>query len=465
MTSPLPLREAEGIPLRQLIGDRAAAHDREALRAAVARLGTRLRQELGLREDALVVADTLDGPALRTRGVAGTIKLGSFTFNIRPKHVSDPDDSVWQAVLLVMLERGSRRRAAYSPTRRLRFGSRTFIDQLAMGLAMELEEATRHAEVRAYRSTREELGQLRGRLLVTEQLRSALLKPHKVVCEVDELSADNAVNRLLHWAAQQLGSLASQQSVRRELSVQAARLPVVTQPVKMPTHLSFPLPRQYHHYAGAVELAAAFARGLTTTQGASNIGGAGFLVGTERLFESFVERSLAVALAGHSDWRVSAQERSPFAEPVGRDGRGRSTYYSKPDNVIRWRDVPALVVDAKYKKFRDETLEQASDRPSNRDLYQMTAACVAHNCARALLVYPRMSDQDLGPDWVPAWWRVEFGGLKLLIGAVTVPLQDVAMDRGLADFDQRLRAMVVTAADADDTVAALRPVAVVADAS
>ena len=76
-----------------------------------------------------------------------------------------------------------------------------------------------------------------------------------------------------------------------------------------------------------------------------------------------------------------------------------------------------------------------------------------------------MSDQDLGPDWVPAWWRVEFGGLKLLIGAVTVPLQDVAMDRGLADFDQRLRAMVVTAADADDTVAALRPVAVVADAS
>lgn len=451
MSAPLPIQEAEKIPLARLIGNRATADDREALREAVARLGARLRQELGLREDALVVVDTLHGPALRTRGVAGTITLGATTFDIRPKHVDDPDDPVWQTVLLVMLERASRRRAAYSRTRRLRFRSRTFIDQLAMGLAMELEEATRHAEVRAYRSTREELGQLRGRLLVTEQLRSALLKPHKVICEVDELSGDNPVNRLLHWAVQQLGALATQPSVRRALSVQAGRLPAVTQPVKAPNRLSFQLPRQYHHYAGAVELATAFARGLTTAHGVSNVGGAGFLVGTERLFESFVELSLAAALAGHDDWQVSAQERSLFAEPVGGARRGRSSYYSKPDNVIRRGEAVALLVDAKYKRFEDETDETTPNRPSNGDLYQMAAACVAHDSPRALLVYPRMSRHELGRDWEPIWWRIEFAGVELHVGAVTVPLHLVAAADGLTAFDQRLRSLVTSAAEADLT--------------
>ncbi|MGQ0464778.1 MAG: McrC family protein [Sporichthyaceae bacterium] len=443
MSTPFALRETERTPLTALVGFDAGAHDREAARTTVARTGARLRTELGLREDALSIVETPAGPMLRTVGVAGTITLGTTTFDIRPKHVEDANDPSWQTVLLLMLERASRRRAAYSRSRRLGFRGRTFVDQLAMGLAMELADATRHAEVRAYASHRAELGQLRGRLLVSEQLRNSLLKPHRVMCEVDELSADNPINRLLHWACAQIGALATQESVRRELSVQAARLPAVTHPVKAPTRLSFQLPRQYHHYAGAVELATAFARGLSTSPGAGNVSGAGFLVGTERLFESFVERSLAVALAGQSDWTVSAQERTRFAQPVGERTR-RQAYYSRPDNVVRRDGQVALLVDAKYKRFADETDLSAPDRPSNGDLYQMAAACMAHDCRRALLVYPRMADQDLGLDWEPLWWRIDFAGAELFVGAVTVPLHLLAADGGLVEFDHRLRALVET---------------------
>jgi 5-methylcytosine-specific restriction enzyme subunit McrC len=446
MRSPYVLRETETVPLTLLIGDSATPADRELARLSVARLGARLRQELGLREDAIFVEDAAAGPVLRTRGVAGTIRVGAVTFDICPKHVDDPDDPLWQTVLLIMLERASRRRAAYSRTRRLRLWSGTFLDQLAMGLALELEEATRHPEIRAYRSTQEELGQLRGRLLVTEQLRSSLLKPHRVICEVDELSADNPANRLLQWAAQQLGAMATQSSVRRALSVQAGRLPAVTQPVKAPTRLGFRLPRQYHHYHGAVELATAFARGRTTAHGASDVGGAGFLVGTERLFESFVEQSLSSALAGVEGWRVSAQERSLFAEPVGSSATRRRAYYSKPDNVVRQGDVTVLLVDAKYKRFREQAEQSTADRPSHGDLYQMAAACLAHDCPRALLVYPGMGDHGLGFDWEPLWWRVRFGGSEVQVGAVPIPLDLVATDGGLVELDRRLRRVVLDAA-------------------
>lgn len=454
MTDAVPLQEGCTHPLTDLLPPDQTAEDREALRAAMARLGSRMRTELGLRQDAFAIEETTSGPVLRTRGVAGTISLGRRTFDIRPKHVPDSNDATWQRVLTIMLDRASRRRVAFTRTRRLSFQPRTFIDQLAMGLALELDEATRHAQVRAYHSERVELSQVRGRILVSEQLRSAILKPHKVVCEVDELSADNPVNHLLHWAVTQLAALVTQPRVRHELSVQAARLPTMSQPVRRPTRLVFHLPRQYQHYAGAVELASAFARGMTTVHGASDIGGAGFLAGTERLFESFVERSLEVALADGDEWTVEAQERSEYAVPVDATTGDRS-FFSTPDNIARRNDGASLIVDAKYKRFQDETDETTPDRPSNGDLYQMAAACVAHQCSRALLVYPRMSDQDPAGDWMPRWWRIDVGAEILLVGAATVPLQVLTAPDGVAVFDQRLRQLVETASSTSEAADSL----------
>ena len=449
MRDPVPLQEGATHPLTDLLPLDQTAEDREALRAATALLGSQMRVELGLRQDALAIEETTSGPVLRTRGVAGTITLGRLTFDIRPKHVPDPTDTAWQHALTVMLDRAGRRRVRFTRTRRLTFRPRTFIDQLAMGLALELDEATRHAEVRAYHSQRAELSAVRGRILVSEQLRSALLKPHKVVCEVDELSSDNPINNLLHWAVIQLAALVTQPRVRHELSVQAARLPSMTQPIRPPAQLVFHLPRQYQHYAGAIELATAFARGLTTVHGTSNIGGAGFLVGTERLFESFVERSLEVALADGDTWTVDAQKRSEYATPVDTTTSDRS-FFSTPDNIARRYDGVGLIVDAKYKRFQDETDETIPDRPSNGDIYQMAAACVAHQCSRALLVYPRMSKQEPVGDWVPRWWRIDVGAKSLLVGAVTVPLQLLTESDGVLLFDQRLRRLVEAAVLANE---------------
>lgn len=435
------LQEGRSYLIVDLLPDGHTSEDREALKVSAVRLGSQLRADLGLRRDAFVVEETVQGTVLRTGGVAGTVILGSFTFDICPKHAPDAIDTTWRPTLNAMLDRASRRRVAFAPTRRLNFRPRTFIDQLAMGLALELEAATRRAEVRAYHSERAELAQVRGRILVSEQLRSSLLKPHKVVCEVDELSPDNPVNHLLHWATSQLSALVTHPRVRHELSVQAGRLPTMSTPIRPPTRLSFHLPRQYHHYAGAVELAGAFARGLTTVHGSNATGGAGFLVGTERLFESFVERSLEVALAGQEIWTVDAQKRSEYAVPVD-PATGDRSFYSTPDNVVRRIDGSQLIVDAKYKSFHDETIETTPDRPSNGDLYQMAAACMAHRCSRALLLYPRMARKDTIEPWKPRWWRIDVGPEHLLVGAVTVPLHDLAAFDGIGRFDTSLREML-----------------------
>lgn len=444
MTQPIPLQEGGTYPIDTLVSSDSSLEAMTALRHAAVRLGPQLRKDLGLRQDAFVIEETTAGLVLRTRGVAGTITLGDVTFDIRPKHVPDSTETSWQHSLSVMLDRAHRRPVSFSRHRSLALRPRTFIDQLAIGLALELESATRHAEVRAYASQRAELSQVRGRLLISEQLRSSLLKPHKVVCEIDELSPDNPVNQLLHWAAHQLGALATQPRVRQELSVQAAKLPAMTLPIRPPSRLSFHLPRQYQHYTGAVTLATALARGLTTVPGSGAITGAGFVVGTERLFEAFVERSLARVLTG-TEWELEAQKRSEYAVPCD-PSTGDRSFFSTPDNVVRRSDGALVIIDAKYKRFQDGTDESAPDRPSNSDIYQMAAACVAHGCSRALLLYPQSI--VLGPttnEQKIRWWSIQIGAERVLVGAATLPLHLLASGDGIAAFDEHLLKLVESA--------------------
>lgn len=438
------LREGQSLTFHSFFGVVPTAGQLEEERARIAVLGRRLRTELGLRTDAVAVVDTPVGAELATVGIAGTLTIGNRTLDIRPKHVSDPAED-WHSPLLAMLERAERRRSHFSRLRMLRHHRLTFVDQVAMSLAYELEAATRHAEVRSYRSHREELPQVRGRILVTQQLRSALLKPHRVVCEVDTLTADNPVNKLLRWAARDLGVLTRDPQVRRELSVQAERLPDVVPFAAPPAQLSFVLPRQYHHYRGAVDIALSFARGRGVERGLTSLSGAGFVVGTERLFESFIEGSIAAALADKPGWRSEAQVRSVFATPLGSE----RTFYSKPDNLVVRDGTPVLVVDAKYKRFEDDITDGGTfgSKPSHSDLYQMAAACVAHHVPRALLVYPRLSGID--KDWVPKWWSIAMTGHEILVGAVTVPLFSLGNPDGQLRFDDELRALLVTAATED----------------
>lgn len=451
MIHPVKIREQQSIPFEQIVGPGLSAADTAAARRAVSDKGRQLRAELGLRSDAFVVTDAADGLRLEVRGVAGSVRLGETSLDIRPKHAIEEAEP-WQAALLVMLERASKRRLSFHRTTSLSLSyGRTFADRLAMGYAMELEDATRHAEVRSYRSGRAELAHVRGRILMTEQLRSSLTKPHRVICEVDALSSDNPVNRLLHWAAAQLDALATDVLVRRRLSVAAGRLPVVTPSATLPTQLTFQLPRQYHHYRGAVELATAFARGMTTIYGASDVSGAGFVVGTERLYESFLEASLirAADRVG-TEWSVIPQLREPFAYPA-KSGRGRP-YYSTPDNVVRHRGVAELIIDAKYKRFVDAEGGRAHDRPSNADLYQMVAACVAHQCKTALLVYPSQlqggTQDDIASLWEPLWWRVPLpGGGSVRVGAVAIPLSSLSETAGLESFDASLAELITRSSE------------------
>ena len=245
--------------------------------------------------------------------------------------------------------------------------------------AVALEQAGRREPVRLYH-TKEELSPvLRGRLLIAKQLRSSLTNPHLLSCEIDRLDSDNPINRLLHWATDQLLGVVSDGKVRTYLSHRKSKLPEVST-TRSPFPFRTALPRQFSDYETALELTLALARAEGPHPESAAAHGGGFVVGTERMFERFVEQSLA-AVSLTSAWTVLPQYSEVFAQP--KQGNFGREYFSKPDNVIKSGSATVLVIDAKYKRFEDATEEHVGSRPTNADLYQV-AAQLSHTTVTVL---------------------------------------------------------------------------------
>ncbi len=432
----LTLREAgPEIPLQALDSQTSDLEVRERWRKQVFQRSRRLQELLGLREMPLVIRDREDGPTLRTVGLAGTLRLGSFEIDIAPKYMTDQSATEWHRSLIAMMERIARRRADYSLSDGLDLGPTTFLDYFGYSYAVALEHATRREAVRLYTSRRERSPVLRGRLLVADQLRSALTAPHLLVCEVDRLDADNPINRLVRWAGTYLLTVVTDGRVRRYLSHQLDRLPDVATP-RPPVPFRASLPPQFSHYSTAVDLALALSRAQGPNPSTMAAVGAGFVVGTERLFEQFIERSLAV-ISHTAPWSAIPQRRERFAEPL--PGNVARAFFSKPDNVVQVNSTTRLVVDAKYKRFEDATEDSHGSRPTNADLYQLAAASVAHGCSRALAVYPKLSATEVA-DGPIRWWQVSgWADKSLRIGVMTVDLDILGERHGIQRFDTRLR--------------------------
>jgi 5-methylcytosine-specific restriction endonuclease McrBC regulatory subunit McrC len=219
--------------------------------------------------------------------------------------------------------------------------------------------------------------------------------------------------------------------VRRALTTTLSKLPTVAGPPNIPVHLPVRPPPQYNHYLEALEIASVLARGYGLGSEAGRFAGYGYVLNMERLFESFVEKTLVHVLSSSfSELTVRAQVSRIYARAVGHSGR---SYFTRPDNVIYRNDKPVLLLDAKYKRFESQTA--IGQRPQNSDIYQLFASMVAHECDRGLLVYPQMLSHEEPAAGQIKLWRISTPTKPLLVGAITVQASHLSTKASVDAFD------------------------------
>ncbi|MHB1638829.1 MAG: McrC family protein [Candidatus Dormibacteria bacterium] len=434
------LRENDWTPLHDLVNEPGGTSD--AWRSAAERLGTLLRQSLGLRQSPLQTEILGASVRIRASGIAGTLRLRGLTMDIAPKFISPgTDQASWQNSMFSVLGRAGRSRLAYSRASHLSQAATSFVDHLALAYLDALEAGLATEAIHTYMVREGRLMTLRGRFNLQRQLRAAFDHPHLIECDFDELNTDNTYNHLLHWACGRLVGLVRDSATRSRLLSMGWKLPPVAGPARLPSRFPLPIPPQYRSWTDAVDIASLLAVGKSHAMPRGVLSGYGLVLGMERLFEDFVENSLAHAarLVPLNAVEVRRQDSRLYALPTEEHLR---RYFTRPDNVLYVQGKAALVVDAKYKRLADAE-ETSLRKPTNSDMYQLVASLTAHDCSHGLLVFPKIvGDADLSDGQVRTW-HVEAFGKTLTLSAAALDLACLQGAEDLRHLDRRL-AKVVT---------------------
>lgn len=247
----------------------------------------------------------------------------------------------------------------------------------------------------AYSGRRGNLPALRGKLLITHNIRHNLHRADRFFTEHDEFSVNRPENRLLHSALCRVVALSSSQDnqrLARELQFVFSEVPLSSQ-----YEVDFKkvrLDRGMGSYADAL----AWTRLILENEVPLTGGGAhrspSLLFPMEALFEAFVAKHLARQLS--RPYVLKAQVRGNHMVRHGEE----DWFRLQPDLLVADDEGNRLVLDTKW-KLLDGKLSSASKKYglSQADLYQLQAYGLSYLSGQGdvVLIYPKTDSFEASP--------------------------------------------------------------------
>ena len=374
---------------------------------------------------------------LRARGVVGVIATPGCQLEILPKieraGESDPEQAELRRRLIHMLAVAWNIRIDAGVLTQLGWQRDTVLELLIRLFCGKLADALRQGMPRQYIGFDEDLPALRGRLDVTRQFSTLAVSPQKLACRFDALSPDIALNQVMRAAIGKLSSLAQapdNQRALRELSFAYARISEVT-----PNALRWDLialDRTNTRWRELLSLARLFLGDRHQQTSAGSVDGHALLFEMNVLFEEYVARLLARALAG-SDLRVSAQGGRRDCLFEGETGQFRT----RPDLIIRRGSRTEIIIDTKWKRITPR-IDDSKQGVSQADVYQLMAYGRVYECPDVLLLYPHHG--GLPPDPIRRRYAIAMPGAQESLFVATlditgshqqhkIALKDLIMER------------------------------------
>lgn len=279
--------------------------------------------------------------------------------------------------------------------------------------------------VRRYEEQSENLTVLRGRLDVTKQIRTNLVRPERLYCQYDELHEDNALNRILKAAVRFLlkhSKSPKNQSTLSELLLiftGASDIPIKALPWDKVV-----FDRMSERYRSCFNLA----KLLLTQQfpdvrhGSSD--GISLFFEMNVLFEAYIGRMMQRQL-GASGYQVTLQGPRRYLTV---DQRSKAdAFMMKPDIVVSHTRQLRLVVDTKWKELSEQ---ERRDGIAQTDMYQMHAYAQCYGVSQVILLYPHHDNLSASPGMRSSYRvktnEVPDGGQAIVISSATIDLSDLS---------------------------------------
>lgn len=331
----------------------------------------------------------IDHPArnkVRFRQFVGLVRIGGRDIEILPK-IESPDGeqgpSGVRGNLLSMLS------VAVGSDIRLLGEAQSFLshaswlDVFIHQFCRQLVEQARRGVVKRYRIEEDDLGSVRGNLVIHEQVRRNFIHKERIACEFDELDENHGLNQLFKLALERMLRFArhprTQRQVREALTYFEA---VALRPLDGGWWRAVKLDRMSARFEAIHRLAVLFLSGFTPDVGRGGNDAFALLFDMNVLFEEYVGRKLRTQLAaqGLAVGLQDARHHLMHAE----DGAGH-LFRLRPDIVVSEGARTRCIADTKWKRLDDKDRKLGV---SQADLYQMLAYARRYACDRILMIYP-----------------------------------------------------------------------------
>lgn len=358
----------------------------------------------------------------------GVVRLGRRTIQILPKtHRNTPglDEAACAREatqnLLYLLEQAGVVQVNVQALAPLLRRDGDWFEILTRLFASHLTEEWQRGAVRRYEVQEDVLPVLRGKWLLTEQLRRPERK-HLFPVAYDEFTPDNRLNQVLRFVVERLWNLTRDSVNRqtlgtlREWMEEVTLLPAVRAADASPALLS----RLTRHYEPLLNLARLFLEGGALQLAAGAVTAFAFVFDMNQLFEAFVVnlirryRGQVLTTPVLRGCELRPQTRGATLHLARCIPGEQPVFPLYPDLAFCSGRGIELLLDAKYKRLEPESRRLGV---SPDDFYQMFAYAHRYDCRRVLLLYPQTAEMS-GP--TEACFQIE--GTDKTVRAATINL-------------------------------------------
>lgn len=350
----------------------------------------------------------------------GVLQTERLVIEILPKidHGSDSSEEM-RGLLVAMLARAGELGSKRVGEADLGQQHSHLLDVFIEDFCSQVKYAFRGGAIARYSEKTENLNTIRGRLELTEHLRTNAFDRSHLLCRFDQRSIDNPYNQALKAVLWILLGLALSPRTRAMVAAFLHRFDEVTdRRVRARDVGALRFDRTIRHWEPVFARARWLLTGLYPDVRIGDAAGSALLFNMEKLFETVLGLRIRHACQVQAGARLTVGLQSPVKNLAS------AGFQLRPDITVQSGDECVAIVDAKWKRL---DLGEPNSGVSSGDAYQMNAYASRYRCKRLALVYP--ASRDCPPGRITEF--VLMTEERPLLDIVAIDVRELAFGSGI----------------------------------
>lgn len=359
--------------------------------------------------------------------MVGVIAAPGCSLEILPKlddKTVEPDATIRHR-LIRMLDIALGLKLGYGQAATMARQAESLLDILIRLFAGRLLAELQRGLPRDYLAKEDDLPALRGRLDIKRQFTTLAVRPDRLACRYDILSADTALLRIMKACVVLLRHYArAADTIRRLNELRNLLVHVSDIPISHLQWSQVRIDRTNHRWETLYNLARLLLKRdwQSTHHDSRTQNGITLLFPMNDLFEAYIA-TLANRAVRSTELTVRAQAGKLYCLiEEGKEGKQR--FQTRPDLLIERDHQTVMIIDTKWKRIERHSVD-SKNGVSQADVYQMMAYARLYHCPQVILLYPH--HEGLGAQILNVGYRILAGEEQLKVASVDLIPDEAAI--------------------------------------